>query len=211
MLKNILDELSFIYSKNLSFVKTNLAAENTVMQKHLNFITEELEKLKSEFKIIEINSETKPVVSYLSQIKAQNTADDYQQIIKILKKSAEKICWRYGYQNPSQEMAEKYAYTEIIGPEGPIYSEELIVGFVLLAPDFYYPKHRHSQIEETYLFLSGKTIYNQQEVIPEGSFILNEAGRVHELKSADKKPTLILYSWIKKGEGSLKDYQLNLE
>ena len=211
MLKNILDELSFIYSKKLSFVKSNLAVENTIMQKHLNFITEELEKLKSKFKIIEINSETKPVVSYLSQIKAQNTVEDYQQIIKSLKKSAEKICWRYGYQNPSQEMAEKYAYTEIIGPEGPIYSEEIIVGFVLLAPDFYYPKHSHSQIEEAYLFLNGKTIYNKQEIIPQGAFILNEAGRVHELKSTAKTPTLILYSWIKKGKGSLKNYQLNLE
>ena len=181
------------------------------MQKHLKFITEELEKLKNEFKTIEIKSETKAVVSYLSLIDPTNTAADYKRIIKKLKELSGELFWRFGYQKPAEEMIEKYAYTEIIGPEGPIYSEEIIVGFVLLAPDFYYPKHKHSQIEETYLFLTGKTIYNKKAIFPENTFILNEAGRVHELKSSDDNPTLILYSWIKKGDGSLKDYQLNLE
>lgn len=211
MLKKFLNELAFIYSKKLSFVKANLAAGNTIMEKHLNFITDELGKLKNEFKIIEINSEIKPVVSYLSQISLENKNADYKKIIKNIKELSEKLFWRYGYQNPSQKMVEKYAYTEVIGPEGPIYSEELIIGFVLLAPDFYYPKHKHSQIEESYLFLSGKTIYNKQEIIPEETFILNEADRLHELKSAGENPTLILYSWIKKEKGSLKDYQLSLE
>lgn len=211
MLKNILDELTLIYSKKLSFVRSNFQKENSIMLKHLNFIVGELEKLKVQLEIIEIKSKIKPVVSYLSQISLENKTADYKKIIKNLKELSEKLFWRYGYQNPSQEMTEKYAYTEIIGPKGPIYSEEMIVGFVLLAPDFYYPKHRHSQIEESYLFLTGKTIYNKQAILAERSFVLNKAGKVHELKSDSEKATLILYSWIKKGEGSLKDYQLNLD
>ena len=210
MLKNILDQLTLLYSKELSFVKSNFPKEDTIILKHLKFIVGKLEKLKNQLEIIEIKSETKPVVSYLSQISLENKADDYKMIINHLKKLKDKLFWRYGYQNPSQEMIEKYAYTEIIGPEGPIYSEELIIGFVLLAPDFYYPKHRHSQIEESYLFLTPKTFYNQA-ILAEGSFVLNKAGKVHELKSESEKSTLLLYSWIKKGEGSLKDYQLNLD
>jgi dimethylpropiothetin dethiomethylase len=210
MLKNTLDELTLLYSKELSFVKSNFPKEDTIILKHLKFIVGELEKLKNQLEIIEVKSETKPVVSYLSQISLENKADDYKMIINHLKKLKDKLFWRYGYQNPSQEMIEKYAYTEIIGPEGPIYSEELIIGFVLLAPDFYYPKHRHSQIEESYLFLTPKTFYNQA-ILAEGSFVLNEAGKVHELKSGSEKSTLLLYSWIKKGKESLKDYQLNLD
>ncbi|MFW5737264.1 MAG: dimethylsulfonioproprionate lyase family protein [Halanaerobium sp.] len=209
MLKTILNELALIYSKNLSFVKSN-SQENPTMLKHLKFVVEEFEKLKEVFEIVETKSETKPVVSYLSQIKPENRTADYKRIVKILKELSEKLFWRYGYQNPSQEMVEKYAYTEVIGPEGPIYSEEMIIGFVLLAPDFYYPKHKHSQIEESYLFLNNKTFYNKA-ILVEGSFILNETGKIHELKSSAEKPTLILYSWIKKGKGSLKNYQLNLE
>ncbi len=211
MFENFIEEITSIYSKERSLVKSNFLKEKLAILKHLNFVAEELEKLKAELEIVEIESEEKAVVSCLSDIKTEDKAAEYKNTIKYLKKLSNRLFWRYGYQNPSQEMAEKYAYTEIIGPEGPIYSEELIVGFVLLAPGFYYPKHRHSQIEETYLFLSGKTIYNQQAILGEGAFVLNEAGRVHELKSAGEEPTLILYSWLKKGEGSLKDYQLNLD
>ncbi len=180
------------------------------MLKHLDFVAEELDKLKDELKIVKIKTETKPVVSYLSQISLENKADDYKMLIKNLKELKGELFWRYGYQKPSQAMLEKYAYTEVVGPEGPIYSEELIVGFVLLAPDFHYPKHKHPQIEESYLFLSDKTIYNKS-ILKKGSFILNETGKIHELKTAAEKPALILYSWIKKVEGSLKNYQLNLE
>lgn len=210
MLKTILNELALIYSKKLSFVKSNFQEENSTMLKHLKFIVEEFDKLKDEFEIVETKSETKPVVSYLSQVNSENKAAVYKKIVKNLKELSEKLFWRYGYQNPSQEMVEKYAYTEVIGPEGPIYSEAMIIGFVLLAPDFYYPKHKHSQIEESYLFLNNKIFYNKA-ILAEGSFILNETGKIHELKSSAEKPALILYSWIKKDKGSLKNYQLNLE
>lgn len=210
MLKTILAELDFIYSKELLFVKSNSPKEDLTMLKHLKFVAEELDKLKGDLKTLKVKKETKPVVSYLSQISSDNRDDDYKMIIKNLKELKNELFWRYGYQNPTQKMIEKYAYTEIIGPEGPIYSEELIIGFVLLAPDFYYPKHKHSQIEESYLFLNDKTFYNKA-ILTEGSFILNEAGKIHELKSAAENPALILYSWRKQGEGSLKNYQLNLE
>jgi len=210
MLKDFLDELALIYSKKLSFIESNFPEELAIL-KHLSFISEELENLKKKPEIIKTKFEKKEVVSYLSEINFENKDADYKRLIQYLKELSEALFWRHGYQNPSQEMIEKYAYTEIIGPEGPIYSEDLIVGFVLLAPDFYYPKHRHSQIEETYLFLTGKTIYNKQAVLGKESFIFNEAGKVHELKSAAEKPTLILYSWRIAGEGSLKDYQLNLD
>lgn len=211
MLKKFLDELFTIYSKKISIVRTNFSGGDTAILKHLCCVTEELEKLKAELNIIDIKSETKAAVSYLLRLSLNNTAADYKNLVKYLKKLSENLFWRYGYQNPSQEMMEKYAYTEIIGPEGPIYSEGLIIGFVLLAPDFNYPKHKHSQIEESYLFLTDKTLYNKQAILSEGTLILNEAGKIHELKSPGENPTLILYSWIKKGETSLKDYQLNLE
>jgi dimethylpropiothetin dethiomethylase len=210
MLKNILDELVLVYLKELSFVKSKLQKENLNILKHLEFVVKELEKLKHQLEIIEIKSETKPVVSYLSQISLENKADDYKKVIKNLKELSGKLFWRYGYQEPSQEMIEKYAYTEVIGPEGPIYSEEMIIGFVLLAPGFYYPKHKHYQIEESYLFLNAKTLYNNA-ILEKGSFILNETGKIHELRSAAENPALILYSWRKQGGGSLKNYQLNLE
>ena len=211
MFKNILDELTSIYAKELSLVESNVTTEEIAILKHLNFVTEELKKLKKELKIIEITPKTKPVVSYLNEISPENKTNNYQKLTKHLKKLSSKLYWRYGYQNPSPEMIEKYAYTEVIGPEGPIYSENLIIGFVLLAPNFYYPKHRHTEIEESYLFLNGKTFYNEQLILAERSFILNKAGRVHELKSGLEKPTLILYSWKMAGDGSLKDYQLNLD
>lgn len=211
MLKTILGELTDIYLKELSLVNSSFQKKNLTILKHLKFVVKELKKINDDLETIEIKSQIKPVVSYLSQISNKNIAADYKKIVKELSELSRELDWKYGYQNPSQEMMEKYAYTEIIGPKGPIYAEEVIVGFVLLAPDFNYPKHRHSEIEESYLFLNSKTFYNKRKILAEGSFILNEAGKMHELKSADQNPVLILYSWINKGEGSLKDYQLNLK
>ena len=42
-----------------------------------------------------------------------------------------------------------------MGLQGPIQAEGLILGLVLFAPGTTYPQHRHDEIEESYISLSG--------------------------------------------------------
>ncbi len=121
-----------------------------------------------------------------------------------------KLYWQYGYKEVSEEMAEKYAYAELIGPDGPMISSKIIIGLVLLGPDFIYPEHSHNQIEESYIFLSGKTIYNNRIVFGEGSFVFNQTGQKHELKTTVESPSLILYAWTGKRK-VLSNYKMKLK
>ena len=64
------------------------------------------------------------------------------------------LTWEYGYQKVPRELAKRYAYCEVIGPQGPIQAEGLILGLVLFAPGTTYPQHLHNEIEVSYISLA---------------------------------------------------------
>ena len=74
---------------------------------------------------------------------------------RALELVSDRLTWEYGYARVPKALEKKYAYCEIAGPQGPVRSERLILGFVLFAPNTTYPQHSHSKIEESYISHSG--------------------------------------------------------
>jgi quercetin dioxygenase-like cupin family protein len=106
--------------------------------------------------------------------------------------------WRYGYSArpdaPGLETAMGWA--EIIGPQAPIHSDQFCFGLTLIAPQTYYPPHRHPAVE-LYQVLIGHaawTLGSATDIQPPGTIILHASGVVHAMRTGDE-PLLAIYSW----------------
>ena len=76
-------------------------------------------------------------------------------LVRALRHVTDELVWTYGYERVPPGLLSKYAYVELLGPNGPVLSTRLILGPVLFAPQCTYPAHSHDSISESYLCLSG--------------------------------------------------------
>ena len=106
------------------------------------------------------------------------------------------LTWEYVYQKVPRELAKSYAYCEMMGPQGPIQAEGLILGLVLFAPGTTYPQHRHDEIEESYISLAGAWSENDNAFYAPGSLILNRSTQHHRITVGIREPCLLAYAWI---------------
>jgi dimethylpropiothetin dethiomethylase len=104
--------------------------------------------------------------------------------------------WQYGYEKMPRGLEDKYAYAEICGPNGPVLSNEVILGVVLFAPGCVYPSHAHDGITESYICLSGSVSENHQGVYSPGSMIFNPPAHTHRITVSKREPALLLYAWV---------------
>ena len=92
---------------------------------------------------------------------------------------------------------ERYGWTELIGLRGPIASERLACGFLLLGAQVEYPAHAH-EAEEIYLALAGRALWRRGEGEFEprapGSLIRHASWETHAMITRDE-PLLALYMW----------------
>jgi dimethylpropiothetin dethiomethylase len=116
-------------------------------------------------------------------------------ITRSVRAVRESLKWQYGYEKVPKGLEKKYAYAEALGPNGPIFSDELILGLVLFAPKTTYPAHNHKGITESYICLSGSISENDVGVYSPGSLILNPPGQMHRITTADREPCLLAYAW----------------
>jgi hypothetical protein len=104
--------------------------------------------------------------------------------------------WEYGYERMPKALANRYAYAELLGPNGPVVADSLILGLVLFAPSTVYPQHAHEEIEESYVSLSGAWSENDAAVYAPGSLILNRSAHEHRITIGDRTPCLLFYAWV---------------
>ncbi|MGZ9811681.1 dimethylsulfonioproprionate lyase family protein [Pseudoroseicyclus sp. H15] len=138
----------------------------------------------------------KPVVVHFGRALDLGERGAMQGMARALRELRASLDWRYGYEKVPRAMAQKYAYCEIAGPNGPIQSDRLILGFVLFAPNTTYPQHSHSGIEESYISVSGSWSENDAAVYAPGSLILNKPGEEHRITTGDLDPCLLAYAWV---------------
>jgi dimethylpropiothetin dethiomethylase len=119
-----------------------------------------------------------------------------QGMARALREVKDELHWEYGYERVPKALARKYAYCEILGPQGPIQCDRLILGFVLFAPNTTYPQHSHEDIEESYVSVSGAWSENNKAVYAPGSLIFNQPGDEHRITTGDRDPCLLAYAWI---------------
>ncbi|NHA66476.1 dimethylsulfonioproprionate lyase family protein [Phycicoccus flavus] len=106
------------------------------------------------------------------------------------------LTWEYGYEKVPRGLTGKYGYCEIVGPRGPVVTDELILGLVLFAPDTIYPQHHHRDIEESYVAISGAWSENDTAVYAPGSLILNVPAHEHRITTGPFEPCLLAYAWL---------------
>ena len=137
-----------------------------------------------------------PVCAHFDRALDRGRLERTVTVIRAIERVRDGLHWEYGYEKVPRGLARKYAYTEILGPRGPIVAERLILGLVLFAPKTTYPAHSHSDITESYYGLSGAFSENDDGVHAPGSLIYNPPGRNHRITTDDHEPSLLAYAWI---------------
>ena len=153
--------------------------------------------------VIEANPEisqrppvTCPVTAHLPRAFDLGKDGGLRGMARALERVSDRLSWEYGYQKVPRGLKKKYAYCEIAGPQGPVKSDRLILGFVLFAPNTTYPQHSHHDIEESYVSVAGAWSENDTAVHAPGSLVLNVPGHEHRITTGRYDPVLLAYAWI---------------
>ena len=145
-----------------------------------------------------ISPHSLPVLACL-QAAVKTTPEKTGTIVNMLVAISDQIAWgqTYSVEDFNAGFLEKYGWTEFIGLRGPIPSERLACGVLMLGPGVEYPRHRH-EAEEVYVPLTGQTHWlqgNQEWAFKElGQPIYHAPWITHAMKTGPS-PLLALYLW----------------
>ena len=113
--------------------------------------------------------------------------------------AAPSLAWHQTYTVNDLDAAflDNYGWSEILGGAGPLPSERIACGFLLLGPSTHYPRHGH-EAEEIYLPLCGTAAWQQgdsvwRERVP-GTVIHHAGSEPHAMRTG-AGPLLALYLW----------------
>jgi quercetin dioxygenase-like cupin family protein len=146
----------------------------------------------------DIAPRTLPVLAFMYQA-IETASEKTKGIVNTLALMADHLAWgqTYSKEDFGAEFLESYGWTEFIGLRGPIPSENMACGVLMLGPGIIYPRHRH-EAEEVYIPLSGQTLWRQENQ----DWTVRELGRAiyhapwvpHAMKTGGF-PLLALYLW----------------
>jgi hypothetical protein len=120
-------------------------------------------------------------------------------LVRALVQAAPALAWHRSYAAAEVGAAfhENYGWTEFAGLKGPVHSERLACGVLLLGPGVTYPAHSHEAVE-LYVPLSGTALWRQGDLPwtprPPGSVILHRSFESHAMRSG-LEPLIALYCW----------------
>ena len=146
--------------------------------------------------VVEREPVQKPVVAHLPRALDLGARGVQQNMSRSIDRISPRLTWEYGYDKVRPGLAKKYAYCEIVGPQGPVVTPDLILGLVLFAPRTTYPQHHHKDIEESYVAVAGAWSENDGAVYAPGSLILNRAQHEHRITTGLYEPCLLAYAWV---------------
>jgi dimethylpropiothetin dethiomethylase len=138
----------------------------------------------------------KPVTAHLRRALDEGRQGVLAPVVRAFDALDSHLSWQYGYEKVPRGLTNSYAYAELAGLNGPIVSDEIILGVVLFAPGCTYPAHAHKGITESYVCLSGAVSENHQGVYVPGSMIFNPPDHLHRITVGDREPALLAYAWI---------------
>jgi hypothetical protein len=141
---------------------------------------------------------TLPVLRWLPEAESQAPAVSHE-LVHDLRRTAPSMAWRRTYTESQVGAAflENYGWSEIAGLSGPLPSNKLACGFLVLGPSTNYPRHRH-EAEEIYIPLSGTASWQQGNgpwrKLPPGTVIHHASYEPHAMKTGEHA-LLGLYLW----------------
>ena len=173
------------------------AGGSKAIRRHRRLVRERLsDAFEDNVPVLEREPATLPVVAHLPRALELGTRGALAPFARTLDRVKHQLAWEYGYEKVPRHLAEKYAYCEVLGPQGPVHGENLILGLVLFAPRTTYPAHNHAGIEESYVSVAGAWSENDLAVYAPGSLILNGDSHEHRITTGDYEPTLLAYAWV---------------
>ena len=149
-------------------------------------------------KMRQVSPKHLPVLSYLpAALKAAHM--NSKHIIQKLEALSPNLYWgqTYSAEDFGPDFLQRYGWTELIGQQGPIPSNQIACGFLLLGPRIEYPRHSHEALE-VYIPLTHHTAWQRQKQ----SWVTGAAGKPrlhaswepHAMRTADY-PLLTLFLW----------------
>ena len=139
-----------------------------------------------------------PVLRYLPTVRA-HAAPFSKGLVAPLAEIARSLAWRRSYSRSevSSQFLDNYGWSELVGLTGPLPSDRLACGVLLLGPGTAYPAHHH-EAEEIYIPLSGTAAWKQgdggwEDKTP-GTMIHHRPQESHAMRTA-QSPLLALYLW----------------
>lgn len=151
--------------------------------------------IKANAEVQQHEAVAKPVTAHWRRALDNGRMERHAPFIRALESVQDHLVWQYGYEKVPRGLERKYAYAELVGPTGPVITDEVILGLVLFAPGCTYPAHAHDGISESYICLSGAVSENDQGVYAPGSLIFNPPQQRHRITVADQNPALLCYAW----------------
>jgi dimethylpropiothetin dethiomethylase len=137
----------------------------------------------------------KPVTAHLKRAFDEGRLERTAPLIRAVESVQDHLIWQYGYEKVPRGLDKNFAYAEVCGPNGPVLTNEVILGLVLFAPGCTYPAHSHTGISESYICLSGAVSENHQGVYSPGSMIFNPPEHTHRITVSKLEPALLAYAW----------------
>jgi len=196
--------MQIILPKFLTALQNFLRKNNEVMCK--NFFLE-IKQLDSDC-IREIDASKSPSCTYLDDA-LKHIPKDFSPLDILIKSISEKLVWREASRGVPDFFKGGYAFAEIIGEQGLIFSENIRIGLFLQKPYVNYPLHAH-EAEELYIILSGTARWKIDKkmfsVIP-GSIVKHQSCQDHATFT-EEETLFALWIWTGKimGRYWFKDY-----
>lgn len=187
---------AYVLREFYDFYLRSSAGGSAKIRSHQRIVREQVSKiLESNAELLEREPLTKPVCKHLKRALDRARLERTAPIARAIDSIVPRLSWQYGYEKLPKHLANKFAYAEIAGPNGPVVYDGIILGLVLFAPKCVYPTHNHDGITESYFCLSGAMSENDDGVYAPGSLIFNPPGRSHRITVADREPCLLAYAW----------------
>lgn len=106
--------------------------------------------------------------------------------------------WVYHYplRSPGEDLGNRIAFAELIGPDGPLQAPDCRVGFTVMAEQTDYPLHSHPAVE-LYLVVAGTAQWRtptSDRRVPPGELVLHRSREAHAMRTFDE-PLLALWAW----------------
>jgi len=145
-----------------------------------------------------ISPNSLPVLSYLPAV-VKAAGKKSETLVKMLVSLANSLAWdqTYSARDMSLGFLEKYGWTELVGQRGPISSDRVACGFLLLGPRVEYPQHCH-EAQEVYVPLTEKTLWLRGDqhwtCRTPGLPVYHASWETHAMRT-ETEPLLALYLW----------------
>jgi hypothetical protein len=120
-------------------------------------------------------------------------------LVEAIAAGAGALAWHQTYTaaDVGAGFLDRYGWTELVGLRGPIPSETMACGMLMLGPDTHYPAHAH-EAEELYLPLAGCALWKRgrdpyAERRP--GTPIHHPSRIQHAMRTGPEPLLALYVW----------------